>query len=134
VLPLTRGAVADALAVIGARRYEGRMIDLAKFLSRVLMVASLVALAGCAGGSNSADLAPAAPQPAASQPPPGSPPNRTPSRSTQITGPVMQTPEKVKTECWMKYEGEKKINIDQRLALVEKCIDETTRNQPPQRN
>jgi hypothetical protein len=34
----------------------------------------------------------------------------------------------------MKYEGDKKIkNIDQRLSLVEKCVDETLRGQLAQR-
>ena len=34
----------------------------------------------------------------------------------------------------MKFENDKKIkNVDARLALVEKCIDETSRRQPPQR-
>ena len=44
------------------------------------------------------------------------------------------TPEKAKADCWMKYEADKKIkNIDQRLSLVEKCVDDTLRNQLAQR-
>ena len=44
------------------------------------------------------------------------------------------TPEEIKAQCWMKYENDKKIkNIDARLALVEKCVDETARGQPPAR-
>ena len=44
------------------------------------------------------------------------------------------TPEKAKADCWMKYESDKKVkNIDQRLALVEKCVDDTMRNQLVQR-
>ena len=44
------------------------------------------------------------------------------------------TPEKAKADCWMKYENDKKVkNIDQRLALVEKCVDDTLRNQLVQR-
>ena len=82
----------------------------------------LLALSACAGGNSSADLAPAAPQQTAAAPAPAAPP------------PQPMTPEKAKTECWMKFEGDKKIkNIDQRLALVEKCVDETMRNQPVQR-
>ena len=145
----------------GLRRYEGRMIDsarpLAKFLSRLLLVLILLPLADCAGGTSSADLAPAAPQqaePPPAEPPPGAPtakrsksrnakaapaapaePAAPPPASTQVTGPVVMTPEKIKADCWMKYEEDKKIkNIDQRLALVEKCVDEASRNQPPQRN
>jgi hypothetical protein len=81
-------------------------------------------LSACAGGNSSADLTPAAPAPqqTAAAPAPPPPPQ----------GPM--TPEKVKAECWMKYEGDKKIkNIDQRLALVEKCVDETSRGQLVQR-
>jgi hypothetical protein len=40
------------------------------------------------------------------------------------------TPEKAKADCWMKYEEDKKVkNIDQRLTLVEKCVDDTMRGQ-----
>jgi ABC-type glycerol-3-phosphate transport system substrate-binding protein len=103
------------------RRYERSMI--AKSL-RTLAACMLLALSACAGGNSSADLAPAAaPQqtPAATAAPPPAPKE-----------PL--TPEKAKADCWMKYEGDKKIkNIDQRLALVEKCVDETTRNQLVQR-
>jgi hypothetical protein len=68
-------------------------------------------LAACAQGNSSADLAPAA-QPA------------TPAPKGAMT------PEEAKTQCWMKYEGDKKVkNIDQRLVLVEKCVDETLRGQ-----
>ena len=73
-------------------------------------------LAGCAQGNSTADLAPAAQpaQAAAPAPPPKG----------------ALTPEEAKTQCWMKYEGDKKVkNIDQRLSLVEKCVDETMRGQ-----
>lgn len=152
------GPRTERLAVDSLRRYEGRMIDPAKFLSRLLLVLILLPLADCAGGTSSADLAPAAPQAEAppAEPAPSAPANAKKSKSrnakaappaatepapapapasTQVTGPVVMTPEKIKADCWMKYEEDKKIkNIDQRLALVEKCIDETSRNQPPQRN
>jgi len=86
---------------------------------RLLSIATLFALSACAGGSGSADLAPAAaPQPTAAAPAPQEP----------------LTPEKAKADCWMKYEGDKKIkNIDQRLSLVEKCVDEMMRGQLVQR-
>jgi hypothetical protein len=97
----------------------GRMI--AKPL-RILPACMLLGLSACAGGNSSADLAPAAaPQQTAAAP--AAPPPSEPL-----------TPEKAKADCWMKFEGDKKIkNIDQRLALVEKCVDETTRNQLVQR-
>jgi hypothetical protein len=98
-------------------------------LARALLLTVVTALAGCAQGNSEADLQPsatqaapaaaAAPQPAAAAPP---------------VRQAAMTPEKIKAECWMKYEGDKKIkNIDERLKLVEKCIDETSRGQPPQR-
>ncbi|TMJ06230.1 MAG: hypothetical protein E6G97_00775 [Alphaproteobacteria bacterium] len=75
-------------------------------------------LVGCAQGNSTADLAPAAPQPAQVATPSGPPPKGA------------LTPEEAKTQCWMKYEGDKKVkNIDQRLSLVEKCVDETLRGQ-----
>jgi len=70
-------------------------------------------LAACAQGNSAADLAPASPQTTSPAPPKGA-----------------LTPEEAKTQCWMKYEGDKKIkNIDQRLSLVEKCVDDTMRGQ-----
>jgi hypothetical protein len=120
---------------------------IAKFASRILIVSAIVSLAGCAGGNSSADLAPAAPpqaEPAPVTPAPTTPVQRGApvGRSTQAApppaAPARQTaasPEEIKAQCWMKYEDDKKIkNIDQRLALVEKCIAETSSNQPPQRN
>lgn len=76
-------------------------------------------LAGCAQGNSSADLAPAAPQPApAQQTAPAAPPK------------AALTPEEAKAQCWMKFEGDKRVkNIDARLTLVEKCVDDTLRGQ-----
>ena len=86
--------------------------------TRLLAAFCLAALlAACAQGNSSADLAPGAPQPAPAAVP-ASPPRGT------------LTPEEAKTQCWMKYEGDKKVkNIDQRLGLVEKCVDDTLRGQ-----
>jgi len=85
----------------------------------------LLALSACAGGSGSAELSPATPAPQQTATAPAPPPQQ----------PL--TPEKAKADCWMKYEGDKKIkNIDQRLSLVEKCVDDTMRSglvQRPQR-
>jgi ABC-type glycerol-3-phosphate transport system substrate-binding protein len=98
------------------RRYEAGMITQNRFLS-LLTLACALTLAACAQGNNTADLAPSA-QPAAAQPAAAAPPK----------GPM--TPEQAKADCWMKYEEDKKIkNIDQRLALVEKCVDTTMRGQ-----
>ena len=71
-------------------------------------------LAACAQGNSTADLAPAQPAAQAAAPAPKG----------------ALTPEEAKTQCWMKYEGDKKVkNIDQRLGLVEKCVDDTLRGQ-----
>ena len=91
-------------------------------LLRPISLCGLIALSACAGGTGSADLSPATPAPqqsaTAAAPPPQEP----------------MTPEKAKADCWMKYESDKKVkNIDQRLALVEKCVDDTMRNQLVQR-
>ena len=77
-----------------------------------------LALAGCAQTNTSADLAPApAPQPAAVQAAPAAPP-------------AALTPEEAKAQCWMKYENDKRVkNIDARLTLVEKCVNDTLRGQ-----
>ena len=120
-------------------------------MSRALIaVAAVTLLAGCAGGTSSADIAPtAAPPPAEPAPqaqvqqqplaPPPSPAGRAKQAAPAAPPPppvdqAALTPEEVKTQCWMKYENDKRIkNIDARLQLVEKCVSETSRNQPPQR-
>jgi hypothetical protein len=97
---------------------KGRMI------ARQFIIACLLtALAACAQSNTSADLSPAAPQPAAVQP---SPPQQTAAPPPKAA----LTPEEAKTQCWMKYESDKRVkNIDARLVLVEKCVDDTLRGQ-----
>jgi len=75
-------------------------------------------LSACAQGNSSADLAPAAPQPPVQSAAPAAPAK------------AALTPEEAKAQCWMKYESDKKVKaIDQRLTLVEKCVDDTMRGQ-----
>ena len=85
---------------------------------RPIALCTLLALSACAGGTGSADLSPATPAP---------------QQSAAAPAPAAHepmTPEKAKADCWMKYEGDKKVkNIDQRLSLVEKCVDDTLRGQ-----
>jgi hypothetical protein len=89
---------------------------------RVLSLCAFLGLAACAGGTGSADLSPAAP-----------PPQQTATAPAPSPQEPM-TPEKAKADCWMKYENDKKAkNIDQRLVLVEKCVDDMLRNQLVQR-
>jgi hypothetical protein len=91
-------------------------------LLRPVCLCGILALSACAGGGSSADLSPAAPPPQQSAATPAPPPQEP------------MTPEKAKADCWMKYESDKKVkNIDQRLALVEKCVDDTMRGQLAQR-
>lgn len=104
------------MARAGLRRYDGRMSAKPFRLAAACM---LLALSACAGGSGSADLTPAAPAPQQTVTAPAPAPAQEP-----------MTPEKAKADCWMKYEGDKKVkNIDQRLSLVEKCVDDTLRGQ-----
>jgi ABC-type glycerol-3-phosphate transport system substrate-binding protein len=87
-------------------------------MTRSIAISAMLALAACAQGNSTADLAPAAPQTAA--------PTAVPAAAPKAA----LTPEEAKTQCWMKYEGDKKVkNIDQRLTLVEKCVDDTMRGQ-----
>ena len=111
-----KGAVAPGRL----RRYDGGMIARP---FRPIAACLLLALSACAGGTGSADLSPAAPPPQQQTATAPAPPPQVPL-----------TPEKAKADCWMKYESDKKIkNIDQRLSLVEKCVDDTMRNQLVQR-
>ena len=89
-----------------------------------------LALGGCAQSNSSAEIAPAA---APAAPPPAqaaAPPAPAPAPAKQAA----LTPEQAKGQCWMKYENDRRAkSIDERLKLVEKCVDDTMRNQPPQR-
>ena len=82
------------------------------------------ALGGCAQSNSSAEIA------AASAPSPAAAPSPAPAPAKQAA----LTPEEAKGQCWMKYENDRRAkNIDERLKLVEKCVDDTMRNQPPPR-
>ncbi|HVK81212.1 MAG TPA: hypothetical protein VM915_11440 [Verrucomicrobiae bacterium] len=89
---------------------------------------AVLALAGCAQSNSSAEIAasaPAAPPPAASAAP-AQAPAPAPAKQAALT------PEQAKGQCWMKYENDRRAkSIDERLKLVEKCVDDTMRNQPP---
>jgi uncharacterized lipoprotein YbaY len=78
---------------------------------RPLIGMALVALmlAGCAGSSTTTS-APA---------------------TTSQPMPVARTPEQIRGDCWMKYEGDQKINLDKRAALVDACIAERSRSGVP---
>ena len=131
------------MALCTLRRYDVAM----QSLVRCSFVFALLTLAGCAGSESSADLAPAAappPPPVAQAEPAPAPPSKRGApagRSQQAAPPpppapakVASTPEEVRAQCWMKFENDKKIkNIDARAEAVDKCIAESSRNQPPAR-
>ena len=52
------------------------------------------------------------------------------STSTQPM-PVARTPEQIKGDCWMKYEGDAKMSIDKRMVLVDQCIAERQKSGVP---
>ncbi len=120
------------------------MIETVSGISRKLIAAlALVLLAGCAGGTSSSDLSPATPEPQIAAAPPAAQSPAPPApvgRATQSAPPAPPppakqaalTPEEAKGKCWMKYENDRRAKgIDERLKLVEKCVDDTMRNQPP---
>lgn len=47
----------------------------------------------------------------------------------QREAPTPVLPENIKAQCWMKYDKERKLTLDQRLALVEKCVAERSAGQ-----
>jgi hypothetical protein len=96
---------------------------------RASIAACAFALGGCAQSNNSAEIAATAPAPsAAASPAQSAAPPPAPAQQAALT------PEEAKSQCWMKYENDRRAKgIDERLKLVEKCVDDTMRNQPPQR-
>jgi hypothetical protein len=103
-------------------------------IASLLMTACALALAGCAQSNSSAEMSATAPPPPASAPPPAQSAAPPPSSPPPPTRQAALTPEEAKGQCWMKYENDRRAkSIDDRLKLVEKCVDDTLRNQPPQR-
>ncbi len=48
----------------------------------------------------------------------------------QREAPTPTSPENIKAQCWMKYDKDRKLTLDQRLALVEKCVQQGLTEQP----
>ncbi len=132
------------------RRYDRRMIVPFRIVRALVAAAAIASLAGCAGGTSSADIAPTAapppiePAPQSSvQQQPLAPPPAAGGRTRQAApaapppAPAPQaalTPEEISAQCWMKFENDRRAkSIDARAELVDKCIKETSRNQPPAR-
>ena len=94
----------------------------------LILACAAPALAACAQSNSSAEIAPAAAPPPAQSAAPSPQPAPAPARQAALT------PEEAKAQCWMKYENDRRAKgIDERLKLVEKCVDDTLRNQPPPR-
>lgn len=57
----------------------------------------------------------------------------TPTAATPMSQPmpVARTPEQIRGDCWMKYEGDQKMNLDKRATLVDACIAERSRSGVP---
>jgi hypothetical protein len=61
----------------------------------------------------------------------GSTTTSTGATTTSQPMPVARTPEQIRGDCWMKYEGDQKMNIDKRAALVDACITERSKSGVP---
>jgi hypothetical protein len=110
----------------------------ARLLAAVLGLGLLSACADTNMGSlipSDSARPPAAQSEAAATPASPPPPNRSAPAGRSAQGaPVPQatpqslTPEQINAECWMTVEGNKKVrDIDQRLKLVDKCVEERTK-------
>jgi type IV secretory pathway VirB10-like protein len=131
------------MAPASARRYVGRMIG-KSFRVRFGVAFAACMLAACAQSNSSTDLSAVAPPPEpqvieAEPPPPPAPPGRAAKQAAPAAPPpapaqqAALTPEEAKGKCWMRYENDKRAkSIDDRLKLVEKCVDDTMRGRPPQ--
>jgi hypothetical protein len=94
-------------------------------------VMAVAALAGCADGKVAGQLTPAgaiaAPPPAAAH---AAAPAAVPPPPKPTTQEAMQ---QARAECWMKTESDRAArDIDRRVKLVEKCVDDKMTAQPAQ--
>ncbi len=86
----------------------------ARIARSLVLLGALLVLAACADGSKATPTPVAAPA-AAPIAEPAKPPERL--TATQIN-----------EKCWMKYEASR-ADLDKRMKLVEKCVDERTKAQ-----
>lgn len=84
---------------------------------------SLLSPAPVAQGDASATAAPASPAAPGRAAPAGRSAQGAPAPDTQSL-----TPEQINAECWMSIENNKKVrDLDQRLKLVDKCVEERSK-------
>lgn len=96
-------------------------------------VLSVAVLSACADANMGSLLTPAATPAAttsevAATTAPAPPRADSGGRADQSAAAQSLTPEQINAECWMSVESNKKVrDIDQRLKLVDKCVEERTR-------
>jgi hypothetical protein len=106
-----------------------------KIVTGLCVAALLPALAACAGGNatsslatpatTSASPAPATPTTAAA----AAPAQPAPAAAAPAAPPQHLTKTEINEKCWMRTEPFHADNLDKRMKLVDKCIDEMTRAQ-----
>src|ERR1700722_2036430 len=123
IRPATINCAGDRVAMITAAR-----------VAAGLGVAALVAaLAACAGGNATSSLA--TPATASATPTTSAPAQPAPAASTAAAPaapaapPQHLTKTEINEKCWMRTEPFHADNLDKRMKLVDKCIDEMTRAQ-----
>ncbi len=84
-----------------------------KIASRLFLLGMLAALAACAADSTATPLAPA------------------PAAEPAKPAPQRLTARQISEQCWMKNEATKG-DIDKRMKIVSKCIDDKTKEQQGQ--
>jgi hypothetical protein len=103
----------------------GRQIATALGLAGLLAV-----LTACAAGNATSGLATSATTPASpASAPPASAPPATASAAAAPATPEHLTATQINEKCWMRTEKFKADDIDKRMKLVDKCVDEMKRAQ-----
>jgi hypothetical protein len=88
------------------------------------LLALLPVLAACAGGNATSNLAPSAASPAPTSAAAAPAPAAAPAEPAQHL-----TSTEINEKCWMRTEKFKADDLDKRMKLVNKCVDEMTRAQ-----
>jgi hypothetical protein len=96
----------------------------AKIATALGLAGLFAALTACAGGNATSGLAPAT---AASAAPASAPP--TTATAAAPAAPQHLTATQINEKCWMSTEKFKADDIDKRMKLVDKCVDDMKRAQ-----
>ena len=96
----------------------------------LLAGALLSTLAACAGGISAPNLAPsAAAEPTPAAPAAAAPAAAQPAKPAPPPPPQKLTATEINEKCWMDPAINKVADLDKRLKLVDKCVDEKTKAQ-----